>query len=68
MPHAWCAWLPVELGACWLAWPVYMQCTEFDRAVHKNRRIKMVENRMEYIAVSTGVVLTALVALIPFVG
>jgi hypothetical protein len=34
----------------------------------KNRRISMVENRMEYIAVSTGVVLTALVALIPFVA
>jgi len=28
----------------------------------------MIENRMEYLAVSTGVVLTALVALIPFVG
>jgi hypothetical protein len=40
----------------------------FNRAAHKNRRLKMVENRMEYIAVSTGVVLTALVALIPFVG
>jgi hypothetical protein len=33
-----------------------------------NRRDQMIENRMEYIAVSTGVVLTALVALIPFVG
>jgi len=28
----------------------------------------MVENRVEYIAVSTGVVLTALVALIPFIA
>jgi hypothetical protein len=30
--------------------------------------MNMVENRMEYIAVSTGVVLTALVALFPFVA
>jgi hypothetical protein len=30
--------------------------------------MNMVENRVEYIAVSTGVVLTALVALIPFVA
>ncbi len=37
-----------------------LQCT--------NRRPNMVENRVEYIAVSTGVVLTALVALIPFVA
>jgi len=28
----------------------------------------MVENRVEYVAVSTGVVLTALVALIPFLA
>jgi hypothetical protein len=33
-----------------------------------NRSRKMIENRMEYFAVSTGVVLTALVALIPFVA
>lgn len=29
---------------------------------------QMVENRMEYYAVSTGVVLTAIVALIPFIS
>jgi hypothetical protein len=68
MPYAQGAWLLIEASACYKAWPVYMQCTQNDRAVHKNRRIKMVENRMEYIAVSTGVVLTALVALIPFVS
>jgi hypothetical protein len=36
-------------------------------APHKPEAI-MVENRVEYIAVSTGVVLTALVALIPFIA
>lgn len=43
----------------------YMQCTR-DHALHKEPI--MVESRVEYIAVSTGVVLTALVALVPFLG